>query len=184
MHMNLFNKYEMVGIFVSIAIMAGVLGVIRFKTDTFVVSNDALETQGAVVAVSQTTTEDVKTAELEKALLDAHALDGTMKKLVIDDVVIGDGVEVKEGDKVTVHYMGTLPDGTKFDSSYDRGEPFYFTVGKGAVIEGWEKGLLGMKIGGKRILVIPGEMAYGNRQIGQIPPNATLVFAIELLKIE
>lgn len=182
--MNPFNKFEMVGIFVSIAIMAGALGIIRFKTDTFMAQNDALETQGAVVAVSQTDIEEEKKAELEKTLKDAHSLDGTLQKLVIDDVTIGDGVEVKDGNKVTVHYIGTLPDGTKFDSSYDRGEPFFFTVGKGTVIQGWEKGILGMKAGGKRILVIPGEMAYGNRQIGNIPPNATLVFAIELLKIE
>ena len=174
----------MVGIFLSIAIMAGALGIIRFKTDTFVATNDALETQGAVVAVSQKTEQEEKNAELEKNLKDAHSPDGTLQKLVIDDVTIGEGVAVKEGDRVTVHYIGTLQDGTKFDSSYDRGEPFFFTVGKGSVIEGWEKGLVGMKVGGKRILVIPGDMAYGNRQIGNIMPNATLVFAIELLKIE
>lgn len=183
--MKPFNKYESIGIFVSIAIMAIALATIRFKTDTFMSHNDALETQGAVVAVSQKeATQEEKNTELEKALFDAHSLDGTLQKLVIDDVIIGNGDEVKNGDKVTVHYIGTLPDGTKFDSSYDRGEPFFFTVGKGAVIEGWEKGLIGMKVGGKRILVIPGNMAYGNRHIGNIPPNATLIFAIELLKVE
>ena len=71
----------------------------------------------------------------------------------------------------------------KFDSSYERGEPFSFTLGKGTVIEGWEKGLIGMKVGGQRILAIPSAMAYGNRQVGPIPANSPLVFTIELVKI-
>lgn len=83
---------------------------------------------------------------------------------------------------MTVHYIGTTQDGVRFDSSYERGTPFIFTVG-GEGYRGWEKGLIGMKVGGQRILVIPGSMAYGNRQVGTISPNATLVFAVELLKI-
>lgn len=176
----------MVGILISIAVMATSLAMIRFKTDTLVTTlGNAGETQGAIVAVSKDAlTESEKAENLEGALKDAFSVDGRLLNLVVDDVRIGTGAEVKNGDKVTVHYIGTLQDGTKFDSSYDRGTPFYFTVGKGNVIEGWEKGVIGMKVGGERILVIPGDMAYGNRQVGTIPPNATLVFAIELLKIE
>jgi FKBP-type peptidyl-prolyl cis-trans isomerase len=105
-------------------------------------------------------------------------------KLVIDDIVIGTGEEVKEGDTVSVHYIGTLPDGTEFDNSNKRGEPFEFTVGEGRVIKGWEDGLVGMKVGGQRILVIPPELAYGSQAMGPIPANSTLVFAIELLEIK
>ena len=97
---------------------------------------------------------------------------------------IGSGLEVKKGDVLTVHYVGTTQDGVKFDSSYDRGTPFIFTVGKGEVIAGWEEGLVGMRVGGQRILVIPSDMAYGNRQVGPIPPNSPLVFAVELLTIK
>ncbi|QQR65443.1 FKBP-type peptidyl-prolyl cis-trans isomerase [Candidatus Kaiserbacteria bacterium] len=163
--------------------MALALGVMRFQTDVFVVNN-AVDgaTQGAVIAVSQ---EEKNSVELEDALKDAHSAGGTLVEMVTDDVRIGTGdAVVKEGDAVTVHYIGTTQDGVKFDSSYDRGIPFIFTVGDGKVIEGWEKGLIGMKVGGQRILVIPGSMAYGNMQVGAIPPNATLVFAVELLEIK
>jgi len=181
--MNSFNKYEAVGIFLSIAVMALALSVIRFKTDTLATLLEVdPSTQSAIVAVSDEGAKD--TTDLESALKESFSLDGELLNLVVDDVRIGTGAVAKEGDKVTVHYVGTLQDGTRFDSSYDRGEPFFFTVGKGSVIQGWDKGLVGMKVGGQRILVIPGDMAYGNRQVGVIPANATLVFAIELLKIE
>jgi FKBP-type peptidyl-prolyl cis-trans isomerase len=181
--MNLFNKTEAIGLFVSIAIMAIALGVIRFKTDILVKGGAAQgDTQSAVVAVSQankSTDEDIK-----KALLDASTTKGELVKLVIDDVTLGTGIAVKKGDTVTVHYLGTTQDGVKFDSSYDRGQPFVFTVGAGKVIAGWEEGLIGMKVGGQRILVIPASMAYGNRQVGAIPPNSPLVFKIELLSVD
>lgn len=103
---------------------------------------------------------------------------------VIEDMSVGTSTEeVKIGDTVTVHYVGTLMDGTKFDSSIDRGEPFTFTVGAGQVIQGWEQGLLGMKVGGKRILTVPPELGYGAQTVGPIPANATLKFEIELLKV-
>jgi FKBP-type peptidyl-prolyl cis-trans isomerase len=109
---------------------------------------------------------------------------GETATLLILDEVIGTGTEAKSGDTVTVHYTGWLTDGTKFDSSVDRNEPFTFNLGAGEVIPGWDAGVAGMKEGGKRKLTIPPELAYGARGAGsQIPPNATLVFEVELLQV-
>ncbi len=102
------------------------------------------------------------------------------------DVVMGTGQEAKNGDAVATHYTGTLEDGTKFDSSYDRGEPFAFLLGAGQVIKGWDIGIAGMKVGGKRKLVIPPELGYGSRNVGngKIPPNSTLFFDVELIAVQ
>jgi len=105
--------------------------------------------------------------------------------LVIEDVKIGDGQEVEKFNIVTVNYTGLLENGTKFDSSLNPGRsPFRFTVGAGQVIKGWDEGLMGMKIGGKRKLTIPPELGYGSRDNGPIPANSTLIFEIDLLGIE
>ncbi|MDO8914487.1 MAG: FKBP-type peptidyl-prolyl cis-trans isomerase [Coriobacteriia bacterium] len=99
-------------------------------------------------------------------------------------MVVGTGAEAVSGKTVSVHYTGWLTDGTKFDSSVDRGTPFEFQLGQGRVIRGWDEGVAGMKIGGKRKLTIPPEMGYGARGSGSvIPPNATLVFDVELLGV-
>jgi FKBP-type peptidyl-prolyl cis-trans isomerase len=107
-----------------------------------------------------------------------------VNELKIEDVKEGEGDGVQEGDTVSVHYKGTLLDGTVFDSSYERGEPFEFTVGEGSVIQGWEEGLIGMRVGGIRKLTIPPELGYGDREAGDIPANSTLIFEIELLEIK
>jgi FKBP-type peptidyl-prolyl cis-trans isomerase len=100
------------------------------------------------------------------------------------DLQVGAGAEAVAGKKVSVHYTGTLTSGQKFDSSLDRGKPFQFTLGAGQVIKGWDQGVAGMKVGGKRKLQIPPEMAYGARGFPPvIPPNSTLIFEIELLAV-
>ena len=105
--------------------------------------------------------------------------------LQINNIIEGEGAEIIKHSKIQVHYTGKLQDGTKFDSSYDRGEPFSFQIGLKQVIEGWETGLMGMKVGGKRTLIIPPELAYGERGAGDlIPPNATLTFDVELVAVQ
>ncbi len=107
------------------------------------------------------------------------------EELQIRDIEKGTGEEANVGETVVVHYTGWLMDGTKFDSSVDRGTPFSFTLGERRVISGWEKGVEGMQVGGKRELIIPPSMAYGARGAGGIiPPNATLRFEIELLEVK
>ncbi|WP_456417716.1 FKBP-type peptidyl-prolyl cis-trans isomerase [Thiolapillus sp.] len=104
--------------------------------------------------------------------------------LKYDDLEEGTGTEALAGTQVTVHYTGWLTDGSKFDSSLDRNQPFQFSLGKGQVIRGWDEGVQGMKVGGKRKLTIPSQLGYGAAGAGGvIPPNATLVFEVELLEV-
>jgi len=100
------------------------------------------------------------------------------------DIALGDGAMPETGDKVVVHYTGTLEDGTKFDSSRDRNRPFEFPLGMGRVIKGWDEGLASMRIGGKRQLIIPANLGYGDRATGKIPANSTLIFDVELIDIK
>lgn len=118
-----------------------------------------------------------------QAILDELAQTGTVADLRTFDIVVGEGAEAASGDVLVVHYTGVLPDGTVFDSSLNRGEPFAFQLGSGQVIQGWERGFAGMKEGGRRLLAIPPALGYGVRGQGTIPPNATLIFEVELLQV-
>lgn len=175
----------MVGIGLSVLFMALALYLIRVETSYLgaVLTDSQLATVAESDIVVVSPGEDVNRLRTE-AFVEAADERGNLNKMVIDDVKLGAGAEVKEGDTVEVHYAGTLQNGQEFDNSKKRGETFSFTVGEGMVIEGWEKGLIGMKVGGERILVIPPAMAYGENGIGPIPGNATLVFSIELISIK
>jgi FKBP-type peptidyl-prolyl cis-trans isomerase len=110
----------------------------------------------------------------------------TKSGLKYEDTKVGTGQEAKSGDTVQVHYTGTLKNGKKFDSSKDRGQPFSFRLGAGMVIKGWDEGVAGMKVGGTRKLIIPPDLAYGERGAGNglIPPNSELTFEVELIAVK
>jgi peptidylprolyl isomerase len=107
----------------------------------------------------------------------------SIPELIITDLTVGSGKETQKGALLLAHYEGTLNDGTVFDSSHVRGRPIEFVVGTGRVIKGWDQGLMGMREGGKRKLVIPAHLAYGERAVGKIPPNSTLTFVIDLIEV-
>jgi FKBP-type peptidyl-prolyl cis-trans isomerase len=180
----MFNKREIIS--AGIAVACVVLALYLIQNDTLLslstepASQMANVTSGVVV-VGESADENLDRVE---ALKEAVNSSGELERMVIDDVKIGVGREVQAGDTVTVHYIGTLQNGQEFDNSHKRGEGFSFTVGNGEVIAGWDQGLLGMKVDGERMLIIPPNLAYGERGIGPIPGDATLVFAIELLSIE
>lgn len=168
-----FTKYEAVGMFLAVGVMA--VGLFLFRLDTNIFAGEDTSNQTASVVDSQD--------QVKERLTDAYA-GGQLSDLVIEDIRIGTGAQVEKGDTVEVQYEGRLQDGTRFDSSYARGETFTFKVGSGKVIQGWEEGLLGMQEGGERILVVPPRMAYGNQQVGVIPANSPLVFMVELIDIK
>lgn len=110
--------------------------------------------------------------------------EATTTELIIEDLEVGTGEEAKAGDTVEVHYVGTFTDGSTFDSSRDRGQTFSFTLGAGQVIQGWDEGVAGMKVGGLRKLTIPSDLAYGDNDYGPIPGGSTLIFEVELVSIQ
>ena len=117
--------------------------------------------------------------------LGGMAIVTTASGLQYEDLTVGEGDSPVIGRGVEVHYTGTFEDGGKFDSSRDRGQPFVFTIGRGMVIKGWDEGVASMQVGGRRILTIPGHLAYGPQGYpGVIPPNATLIFDVELLAVK
>ena len=124
---------------------------------------------------------ELQPENLKKGELPVNTPEG---KVQIEDIKVGEGAEAKNSSSVTVNYTGTLTDGTKFDSSLDRNQPFTFVLGDGEVIQGWEQGVLGMKVGGKRKLTIPPSLGYGDQSTGKIPANSTLIFEIELLEVK
>lgn len=113
-----------------------------------------------------------------------RALRASQQQLMITDTVMGTGAEAVSGTVVTVNYVGRLENGQVFDASANHGQPFSFVLGAGMVIEGWEQGIAGMKVGGTRALVIPPELGYGAQAVGPIPANSTLIFEVELLDVQ
>lgn len=173
------SKFEAIGIGFSVAAMSLTLFLLRLD-GTFLPSAESENSQAASVVVAS---ENNTPEALGQALNEAQS-NGNLEKLIVNDVMLGTGKEVEKGDTVEVNYIGTLQNGQQFDNSYQKGKPFSFTVGEKKVIPGWEQGILGMKVGGQRILVVPASMAYGKDGYGPIPGGATLVFAIELLSVK
>ncbi len=174
----MFSKIEIAGIALSVTAMAGALYIATKEPDTND-TNVTVETDTVFVKDGGD-----EATNLREAIVGAADSTGNLAKLIIDDVTVGDGEGAAIGDTVTVHYIGTLQNGQEFDNSNKRGTPFTFTIGEGKVIKGWEEGVVGMKAGGKRILVIPSDKAYGDAGYGPIPGGANLVFAIDLLEIK
>jgi FKBP-type peptidyl-prolyl cis-trans isomerase len=180
-----FERDEIVGIVVSIAVATAFFGAMRYDAATYVgslfdsapASPDASEERPDAIVI-----EDKNDAV--SLLMSAFSSHGKIEKLIIEDSTKGAGPSVEKGSRVTVHYVGMLQDGTVFDNSYEKGEPYPFTVGMGDVIEGWDQGLLGMQAGGQRILVVPPSLGYGDRAMGPIPAGSTLLFSVELISIE
>ena len=142
----------------------------------------------AVVGIAYLSTRPINESEVieeDVLVFDEFEEEGGVTDLETEDLVEGTGELAVSGKSVTVHYTGTLTDGTKFDSSLDRDTPFTFNLGAGEVIKGWDQGVTGMKVGGKRKLTIPPELGYGDAGSGaSIPPNSTLIFEVELLNVE
>lgn len=171
------KKYLFVTAFLVILIVVGGAIILFSKKP---VNNQPLAT-GAPTATIETTTEPAVTGSVNPTTMQRD-------KLIIQDEIVGTGAEAVSGKSVTVNYTGTLTDGTIFDSNtnpkFGHVEPFAFNLGGGEVIQGWDQGVAGMKVGGKRKLTIPPSLGYGSQDVGAIPPNSTLIFEVELLKVE
>ncbi len=169
------KKYLFVTIFLVLLIVAGGIFAFFGKKN----QNTALQTSSPSATITTVGTPTVVGASTSATPI------MNVTELKIEDEKVGTGDTAVTGKKVTVNYVGTLTDGTKFDSSYDRNKPFIFTLGAGEVIPGWDQGVAGMKVGGKRRLIIPSSLAYGDSGIpGAIPGGATLIFEVELLGVE
>ena len=173
-----FNRNEAVTVFSALAVVAVLFSVIRFGVDIPALF-DGQGQQAAVI----TATEGGGQVAFGEAVRQGSNAFGRVDSLIIDDIKLGEGPAVEAGDEVSVHYIGRLEDGQEFDNSYEKGSAFTFRVGKGRVIDGWDQGLVGMRAGGQRVLVVPPDLAYGRDGFGPIPPEATLIFAIELVSI-
>ena len=167
---------------ITVAIAALVLGLGACGDDDDDSSDDSATTEASTTAGGGSAD---NTNLKEKPVIETTG-DESPGALVVDDIVTGKGAEAKTGDKISVQYVGALySDGTEFDASWDRGQPFEFTLGNGEVIPGWDQGIVGMKVGGRRELVIPPDLGYGAAgSPPSIPPDATLVFIVDLLDVK
>lgn len=176
------NKSEF--IIGGLAVLAVAVALIAVRGDSVSLQSLTADVADRQVALSVVSEEGDQTAAREAAISDSVDRDGNVTKLVVDDITKGAGQTVEVGDTVSVHYIGRLENGREFDNSHQRGEPFTFTIGDGQVIEGWEQGIAGMQVGGERVLVVPPSLGYGDQAVGPIPPNSTLIFAVELVAID
>lgn len=172
------------GVAVAVAVVVA-LGLLFFGPRIFApLTPQSAMTQATTtdMTASSTTAQSTMTNDLSTGAPIPNPLPTT---LTASDSVVGTGTEATAGKTVTVNYVGMLPDGTVFDASANHGQPFSFTLGAGQVIKGWDQGVAGMKVGGKRRLIVPADLAYGNQAVGGvIPANATLIFDIELLDVK
>jgi FKBP-type peptidyl-prolyl cis-trans isomerase len=175
-----------IGIIIFILLFGGVVYLASSAKDQRATQDMKTDIQISVAPQTEESQSDVKGTADELSPTGGETMDNNAQgtNLKVEDVQIGTGDVAAAGKKVTVHYTGTLTDGTKFDSSVDRNQPFTFTLGAGEVIQGWDQGVAGMKVGGKRKLTIPPSLGYGSRATGPIPANSTLIFDVELLKVE
>jgi peptidylprolyl isomerase len=170
------------GIFLSVVLMLVCVGILVFTQISG--QKDAAIGNSSPTQPTTTVTQENNTLIKTNTMPEANAVT-TSSGLKYVELVEGTGVTPQTGQTVVVHYIGTLEDGTKFDSSRDRGQPFSFTIGKGQVIKGWDEGLSTMKVGGRRQLIIPEQLGYGARGAGGvIPPYSTLIFDVELLDVK
>lgn len=176
------TKFEATGIALSVLLMAVALFFLNLDSEQLATVVPEADTQAAsVIVVNDGEEQDER--QLAGALVESFSGTDRMQKVVVDDVKIGGGDEAVEGKTVRVHYVGRLENGQEFDNSKKRGQAFEFTLGEGEVIAGWEEGILGMRVGGERTLVVPPQFGYGTEGIGPIPGNATLLFSVELLEV-
>ena len=140
----------------------------------------------AIVLLVRSGTTSPNEQVMEEVPLEANQLEALneIQELMMMSLAEGEGEEIQDGQTAVVHYIGTLVDGTVFDSSLTRGEPFEFSLGAGQVIQGWDIGVRGMKVGEQRRLIVPPTYGYGNRVVGPIPANSVLIFDVELLEIK
>ncbi len=174
-----FERDEIIGMAVSVAVVAGFFAVMRFDLWSMVwpePREEAAVLEDAVVLEGNN--------DMAGLLARAFNSSGKVERLVVQDVTVGEGSRVKQGSRVAVHYVGMLQNGKTFENTYESGEPYRFTVGMGDVIEGWDQGLMGMRQGGERILVVPPQLGYGTRVLDGVPADSTLLFSVELLSVE
>lgn len=173
--MKKLNQKEWLGVAAALVVIA-----IFFLSRSFVFS---FFTQNILPTEPAESSDFTSQSQITENIL-TNNTNGTEGGLQAEDIVVGTGAVAVPGQTITVHYVGKLENGLVFDSSYGRGQPYSFPLGVGEVIRGWDIGVAGMKVGGKRVLVIPADLAYGSQARGAIPANSTLIFEVDLIAVQ